>query len=406
MSETTVGKDADLAAMVAELRPGGPPERPRRHQAIVLLWALGRARRREPQFVPWPVARGVLKKLLARFGRPEDQPTPAYPFVALARTPWWDLVGTNAAPPAAHSSEPEAWLNRYQPRGGLAVGVHFRVTEDDAERERVVLALLERFFVGEPTDELLAAVGLAPAAGGRSPKWAWDELVLACDLLARSGWHELSDTDPQVIELSELLRALPIYPADQRGTTFRSPASVRRKMADIATQHPGSTRRQTNGGRLDRDVLAAFLARPEEMHPEAEALRAGAWSGEFEALPPVALDEGGVTEGRLLERRHYVRERNPKLRAAKIDEALAQHGCVACEVCGFDFERTYGSRGTRYAECHHVVPLHASGETTTRLEDLAVLCANCHRMIHRGDPWLTPAELRALVVSHSLTTKL
>jgi 5-methylcytosine-specific restriction enzyme A len=176
---------------------------------------------------------------------------------------------------------------------------------------------------------------------------------------------------------------------------------VRRKMADIATQHPDSNRRPTNGGKLDREVLAAFRAHPEEMHLAAEALRAGARSGEFDTLPPVVVDEDGVAEGRLLERRHYVRERNPKLRAEKINKALKLHGCVACEVCGFDFERTYGDRGARYAECHHAVPLHVSGETKTRLEDLVILCANCHRMIHRGDPWLTPAELRSLVVTRA-----
>jgi putative restriction endonuclease len=31
---------------------------------------------------------------------------------------------------------------------------------------------------------------------------------------------------------------------------------------------------------------------------------------------------------------------------------------------------------------------------TTRLEDLALLCANCHRMIHRASPWLSVEELR------------
>lgn len=399
---TTAGTDLDLAAMVAALRPGGPQDRPRRHQAIVLLWALGRVRDREPRLVRWTAARGVLTDLLARFGRPDDKPTPEYPFVALAGTGWWDLAGVSTQPPRAHSSQPLTWLNANNPRGGLAMSLHLRVTEDDAERDRVVRALLDRFFAGEPTDKLLAAVGLAPAAGtrpGARLTWAWDELVLACDLLARSNWHELPDTDPQVIELSALLRSLPIHPLDQRGPKFRSPASVRRKMADIATQHPDSSRQPTNGGKLDREVLAAFLAHPDEMHLAAGVLRAGALSGEFDTLPPVVLDDDGVAEGRLLERRHYVRERDRKLRAKKIKETLAQHGCVACEVCGFDFERVYGSRGAQYAECHHVVPLHASGETTTRLADLAVLCANCHRMVHRGVPWLTPDQLRVLVVA-------
>ncbi|WP_233533532.1 HNH endonuclease [Kitasatospora sp. SolWspMP-SS2h] len=58
----------------------------------------------------------------------------------------------------------------------------------------------------------------------------------------------------------------------------------------------------------------------------------------------------------------------------------------------------YGERGAGYVECHHVVPLHVAGEGTTKLADLALICANCHRMIHRKAPWPTPAELRETVV--------
>jgi 5-methylcytosine-specific restriction protein A len=44
-----------------------------------------------------------------------------------------------------------------------------------------------------------------------------------------------------------------------------------------------------------------------------------------------------------------------------------------------------------------VTPLHVSGPTDTRLQDLATLCANCHRMIHRGSDWLRSIDLRGLV---------
>ncbi|WP_308114324.1 HNH endonuclease [Streptomyces brasiliscabiei] len=37
-------------------------------------------------------------------------------------------------------------------------------------------------------------------------------------------------------------------------------------------------------------------------------------------------------------------------------------------------------------ECHHVIPLHEAGEGQTKLIDLALVCANCHRMIHRRAP--------------------
>jgi 5-methylcytosine-specific restriction protein A len=44
------------------------------------------------------------------------------------------------------------------------------------------------------------------------------------------------------------------------------------------------------------------------------------------------------------------------------------------------------------------VPLSASSESvTTTLDDLAVLCSNCHRIIHRSTPMLSVAELSKVV---------
>ncbi|MEV0974526.1 HNH endonuclease [Microtetraspora glauca] len=81
-----------------------------------------------------------------------------------------------------------------------------------------------------------------------------------------------------------------------------------------------------------------------------------------------------------------------------------QVGEISCERCTFNFERVYGPRGTGYIECHHMVPFHASGATTTTLDDLALLCSNCHRTIHRAAPWPTPAELRRLI-NHALSER-
>jgi len=107
-------------------------------------------------------------------------------------------------------------------------------------------------------------------------------------------------------------------------------------------------------------------------------------------------------EGKLLIRRHVARERDPRLRRRKIVAVLSHGGSLACEACGFDFEETYGERGHGYM-CHHVIPLHVTGPGTTRLSDLALLCANCHRITHARPPWLTPQELRSLVASRSHT---
>jgi len=234
----------------------------------------------------------------------------------------------------------------------------------------------------------------------RNPNWAWDELVLACDLVARNAWKGMDAHKPEVIKLSELLQRLPLHPESERAPTFRNPNGVGRKSHDIATAHPDHTGARTNGGRLDREVLHAFLEDPERMHAAARSIREGVLSGEFANLPASEEEEDeeiSAPEGRLLIRRHYARERNRKLRKQKIGQAQDRGQPIACEACGFDFGRTYGGRGSNYIEVHHIVPLHHIGESRTRLRDLALMCANCHRMIHVSKPWLTVEQLRSLV---------
>jgi 5-methylcytosine-specific restriction protein A len=235
--------------------------------------------------------------------------------------------------------------------------------------------------------------------GGKRLDWTWDEIVLACDLTAENGWRGLEAKDSRVLELSALLRRLPIYPAEQRRADFRNPNGVGRKTFDIATRHPAYKGKPTNGGKTDRQVLAAFLARPEQMHQEALAIRVAERNGELPVIPTSTevLDDPGAFEGRLLVRRHVIRERDRKLRQRKIDQVQAATGVLSCEICGFNFERLYGNRGAGYIECHHIVPLHVVGATTTKVNDLILLCANCHRMIHRQAPWLSPDDLRRLV---------
>jgi len=97
--------------------------------------------------------------------------------------------------------------------------------------------------------------------------------------------------------------------------------------------------------------------------------------------PELALDENEI---RLALRKH--RKREWRLRQGKIEQVLGRDGRLACEVprCRFDFSITYGELGERFAHVHHNTPL-ATGEgpVQTSLDDLTVVCPNCHAMIHR-----------------------
>jgi 5-methylcytosine-specific restriction enzyme A len=83
------------------------------------------------------------------------------------------------------------------------------------------------------------------------------------------------------------------------------------------------------------------------------------------------------------------RKREARLRKAKIEEALKRNnGHLPCEVpgCGFDFLKRYGEVGRHFAHVHHKKPLSLAPDSGRRvsLEELAVVCSNCHAMIHIG----------------------
>ncbi len=90
------------------------------------------------------------------------------------------------------------------------------------------------------------------------------------------------------------------------------------------------------------------------------------------------------------------RERSPAMRAA----ALRIHG-HRCQVCDFDFGEVYGSWGKGFAEIHHMQELSQAGDfgfDTNPKTDLAVLCSNCHRMVHRKPKHaLSLQELRQII---------
>jgi hypothetical protein len=135
---------------------------------------------------------------------------------------------------------------------------------------------------------------------------------------------------------------------------------------------------------------ARSAAKPEQQESQASIL-----------LPQVAADldalvgEESALEGQRSERLVAHFERNPKLRAL----AIAIHG-TTCVGCGFNFAKAYGPHGLSYIEVHHLVPVSRMTQPSSvnPKTDMAVLCSNCHRMVHRKqDAPLSIAELVALV---------
>jgi 5-methylcytosine-specific restriction protein A len=232
--------------------------------------------------------------------------------------------------------------------------------------------------------------------------WTADEVTLVAAEVMQNGWRGFDERSESAARLSDVLRRAPFHPVADRGDKFRNPNGVARKSYDIATRHPSYTGVQTNGSRIDGEVLQEFLADPEGMLTIAEALEAAIVNerpSDYIAMTEEdeGEDEASAPEGRLVLALHRRYERDPRLRERKLNSVRKAGLPIACEACRFDFEATYGERGRGYIEVHHVTPLHSSGATITTLDDLALLCSNCHRMIHRSRPWINPSQLRFIL---------
>ena len=107
-------------------------------------------------------------------------------------------------------------------------------------------------------------------------------------------------------------------------------------------------------------------------------------SVQYEEVPPNP-DDREWTEGQPRLVTHLLRERKPALGIKKKKLFRLEHGRLFCEHCGLDPVDEYGSEiGEACIEVHHKHQIAdmLPGQIT-KLEDLACLCANCHRIEHR-----------------------
>ena len=115
------------------------------------------------------------------------------------------------------------------------------------------------------------------------------------------------------------------------------------------------------------------------------------------AFHPVLLGRDALfPEGGVRLREHLVRDRSPEaVRKAK-ELGRSRDPALHCQVCGFSFLEAYGERGEGFIQAHHTIALpELSPGAQTRVKDLALVCANCHCMLHRGGHLLSVDELKS-----------
>lgn len=187
---------------------------------------------------------------------------------------------------------------------------------------------------------------------------------------------------------------------------FRNPNGVYMKLMNFRSYDPEFTKYGkvglTRGNKDEEVVWNEFAANPERLSLTASAIRSAIEkpADDLDLSVPEEPEIQEAQEGRVLTRLHRFRERDRKLVEAKKKEALKKFGRLFCEACGFDFSHKYGPLGNGIIDIHHTIPVHTLGQSQkTRLEDLVLLCSNCHRMVHSSRKWLLLEEVIGLIRS-------
>jgi len=234
----------------------------------------------------------------------------------------------------------------------------------------------------------------------KPPALQRDEFILLLDLYIRHSGKRFSPDDPEIKELSGVLRRLPIHPERLSMARFRTPDGVVMQLLTLRSCDSAPSGVALNrGSQLAKEVWDEFAGQPEHLHKIAESIREGCLT--VRAPTEEDPDEESFPEGRILYRIHKQRERDREV-IEKAKAKMLQRGPLSCCICKFDFAARYGKIGEGFIEGHHTKPLaDLTRETKTRVEDIALVCSNCHRMLHRKRPWLTIAAMSSLLVKRT-----
>ncbi|MDP1729720.1 MAG: hypothetical protein Q8L54_00790, partial [Devosia sp.] len=198
-----------------------------------------------------------------------------------------------------------------------------------------------------------------------------------------------------VVNLQDRLAAVARDIAGEAAIHARHPG-----LADAVRAHADAVRHGVNSIAI-RDAADKVISLQTEIFGPTNAGSVTALE-EFDQLPPSELEkEIAGREGRLLARIHVYKERDRDFaKRARSFYRNKQGGVLVCQACGLEPVPFYGSRGEISIEIHHKTPVsELQPDSITVVDDVAVLCASCHRVVHSEDPCLGVDELHGIITA-------
>jgi 5-methylcytosine-specific restriction protein A len=197
------------------------------------------------------------------------------------------------------------------------------------------------------------------------------------------------------MDLSALLREATLVPVERRKDNFRNPDGVALKLQNLRSALDPN--RRLSASKTDRAVVAAYPRdRSDELSGVAASIKRSLKNHVLTDGEMVAGEEVMFIEGRILTVQH--RSRDVRLRRGLLKKTADE--ALVCEICSFRPTAALDRElKESFFEAHHIVPLAAStGLRATRVSDLALLCAGCHRFLHklieRKRSWITIEDAR------------
>jgi len=219
--------------------------------------------------------------------------------------------------------------------------------------------------------------------------WRWDELILLFDVFLEDPLLEKKD---HIDRLLKDLKLLNLYTSRWKISAERTKDSVMEKLSDCANWEL----KKDYNSEQDSMFFGTFKADQVRFKKLANCIRIFL---NHNLIFTDALENIHSTfEGASKEVIHFRRERDQRIIKAKKQRVLLEKNKLECEACLFNFTEKYGDRGDQFIEVHHTIPLSENdlGQITF-IDDLVLLCSNCHRIIHRRRPWISLEDLKKII---------
>jgi hypothetical protein len=267
------------------------------------------------------------------------------------------------------------------------------------QKSKDVVSVVDQIRVARKSHSKLVPHAGLPTVKGTTDNlkiYFFAHLGLANHILrSKQGDTTVYSTPDQVFELTETGYEITASVLDSEWPSWRigkvkAPTSA--SFISISDYFSNGVGNACPAGLMAHDIKVA----EEKSERTGEGLIDADTLASLKELPHREYEDGKT---RLVQHTKLERSRNPKLVRDAKKAFKRDHGSLSCEICKFDFEKRYGMRGQDFIEAHHRKPISKidGGEAVKlTIKDLAMVCSNCHRMLHRV-PWLSVEELKKLI---------